>query len=83
MNVTNALDIDWDKVDPIYKFAAMDAGGWVSLYTECPVLGASGWYELSFPESNSFYSLYLEPFLKAPAHWEDTLTERPAKGVVK
>ena len=36
MNVTNNLNINWDKVHPKFKFAAMDEDESVMLFAECP-----------------------------------------------
>ena len=36
MNVTNNLNINWDDIDQIFKFAAMDGRGWVRLFIERP-----------------------------------------------
>ena len=87
-SVTNMLNINWDKVHPRFKFAAMDCTGTVSLFTERPGIldskGFLGWYVPSIPDWGLRLTSDGKSILKAPVDWEETLTVRPAKvkGVV-
>ena len=82
MEVSNMLDIKWDKVDPKFNFAAMHEDGQVWLYSERPEMVDFGWSVRSSTNSVAFYSIYGEESLKEQVDWKDTLTQRPVKANV-
>ena len=81
MNVTNVLNIDWDKVDPEFNFATMDEGGSVWVFRERPVLNDiyGYWCGSSTLDIGFRYTRDGKSILKEPVKWKDTLTERPVK----
>ena len=89
MKVTNALNIDWDEVDPGFNFAAMNDNRTVVLFVERPEIldsenGFGGWWVPSIPDLGCFYTSEWRSILTKPVGWEDnspvtwkdTLTER-------
>ena len=88
----NILDIDWDKVKPIFKFAAMNENGAIMLFTERPEMDVFGYSRVPYggwriPGTNEWGVVYAhlcgivyteeeQASLKASVNWEESLIER-------
>ena len=79
MKVTNVLVIDWDKVNPKYRFAGMNSIGMVLLFTERPKKLVFGWGRRSTLDLCIRYITEGESILKDRINWKKTLTARPVK----
>ena len=84
MNVTNNLNINWDKVHPKFKFAAMDEDESVMLFAECPKIedpkySLDGRWVITIPTWAICYTRDGNSILKEPVPWSQTLTARPVK----
>ena len=85
MNVTNVLDINWDKVSLKFNYAAMDSGLRVFLFIERPQVyeikpNVGGWWESGSPYTGTCYECVTgnkRLILKEQVDWRETLTERP------
>lgn len=70
---TNKLDIDWGNVDPKYKWAAMDSGGTIYVYSEEPFIDDV--WDL-WDSEGAYVSLIFTPS-PPKEFWKETLTKRP------
>ena len=83
MNVTNALNIDWNEIDPRFKFATLNTSGMVMLFTKRPELLDSGWWDDFSTSEGNCYILDEKYFLNKQIDWKNTLTERPLNHLMK
>lgn len=69
----NKLDIDWDDINPRYKWAAMDYDGAVCIYDTKPVVDV-GWNHWDNDSTHTYLKLSKTP---PKEFWKETLTKRP------